>query len=178
MNPSEVAHKLGQRQGYRLVSFGYVGLPVFRINAECLVLEATQYGAVEEFLLKVIKLGVDTSESISKFLGLPERVVKIQLADGIRLGRVIASTNGVLRLSPTGKQALEEFGLVKPREVMCNFTYDGLLKTPLHYPQGALLSPAQLRSLSVPEIRAAPNRGPELQELDIEKSRHCGKGIF
>ena len=50
---------------------------------------------------------------------------------------------------------------------MVNFTYDGLLRKPLYYPESALYQPRQLSALSVPDVAASPSRGPDVDELEI-----------
>lgn len=168
MNPSDVANRFGMKPGHRLLSYGYVGLPVFRIYAECIVLEKTKLRAVEEYVLRAIAEGVDNANHLTAFLGLPKAIIDIAIADSIRDGSINVSSKSKLGMTSSGRNKLAEHGTIRPKQLMLSFTYDALLHRPQYYPESALFQPKQMRSLSIPEIRAVPDRGPDLDEMNIE----------
>ena len=104
MNPAEIAQRLGNKPGYKLVSYGYVGLPVFRVNAECIVIEQTKLGIIEEFVLRSLIAGVDDAYQLAAFLGLPMGVIDVTLADGIRDGSMRSVAGTKLSITPVGKK--------------------------------------------------------------------------
>ena len=168
MNPSDVANRLGRKSGHRLLSYGYVGLPVFRINAECIVLEQTKLSAIEEYLLRAIEEGINNADRLAAFLGLPKSVIDIALADGIRDSSIEMTLESRVVIAAAGKKKLADQGVIRPKQLMLSFTYDALLRRPQYYPESALYQPKQMRLLSIPEIRAVPDRGPDSDEVDLE----------
>lgn len=74
-----IAQRLDRRDGHRLVAYREVGLPVFRVNCAVTFQEASQLGAIEEFMLKSIARGVDSIGDLERFLGLPAKIVISQL---------------------------------------------------------------------------------------------------
>lgn len=169
MNPAEVANRFGAKPGHRLLSYGFVGLPVFRVNAECIVLEKTNLSAVDEYVLRTIAEGVNNANHLASFLGLPKSVIDVAIADSIRDGSLKVTPQSEIIMTSVGKKKLEEFGTISPKQLMLSFTYDALLRQPQYYPEPALFQPKQMRSLAIPEIRAVPDRGPDADEIDIEQ---------
>lgn len=88
-----IAQRLDRRDGYRLVSYREIGLPVFRVNCAVTLQETSQLGAIEEFMLKAIAQGVDSIDDLECFLGLPSKVVISQLGQ-LAFENAVASRGG------------------------------------------------------------------------------------
>ncbi len=88
-----IAQRLDRRDGHRLVAYREVGLPVFRVNCAITFQEASQLGAIEEFMLKSIARGVDSISDLERFLGLPSKVVISQLGQ-LAFENAVASRGG------------------------------------------------------------------------------------
>ena len=88
-----IAQRLDRRDGHRLVAYREVGLPVFRVNCAVTFQEASQLGAIEEFMLKSIARGVDSIGDLERFLGLPAKIVISQLGQ-LAFENAVASRGG------------------------------------------------------------------------------------
>ena len=88
-----IAQRLDRRDGHRLVAYREVGLPVFRVTCAVTFQEASQLGAIEEFMLKSIARGVDSIGDLERFLGLPAKIVISQLGQ-LAFENAVASRGG------------------------------------------------------------------------------------
>lgn len=170
MNLTDVADRLGTRSGYDFINYGFVGLPVFRVTAEALCIDRTDLSAIEEFLLRAIQMNINCASELSQFLGLPKQVIEMQLADKIRHGqvRITGSDDSGERLTLTrvGQEVLRAQSVNRPRQLMVDFTFDGLLRTERYYPEASLQAPRDLKMISVPALRGVPDSGPDLEHLE------------
>lgn len=169
MNPDEVARRFDNRPGFRLISFGEVGLPVYRVQCIALTLAKKKLGPIPEFILRSIDAGVDTTSELSGFLGLSPRVTEASLTELIRSEDVaVVSREGErIVLTAKGRETMNQAQAVFPSEQTLFFTYDGLTRNPKWYGESVLFSPREIREAGIPEIRSFPARGPELGEVDV-----------
>lgn len=98
-----IAQRLDRRDEYRLIAYREVGLPVFRVNCAITFQEASQLGAIEEFMLKSIARGVDSIGELERFLGLPSKVVISQLGQLVFENAVASCTGDPIRYSLTAE---------------------------------------------------------------------------
>lgn len=155
-----IAQRLDRRDGYRLISYREVGLPVFRVNCAITLQEASQLGAIEEFMLKTIAHGVDSIDDLQHFLGLPPRVVISQLGQlafenavlsrGGEPVRYALTTEGSRRLA-----AAASFTLVRQRIPLY---VDGITRHLVALDASELWTSKQLDPVGVlpPVVRRAP----------------------
>lgn len=171
MTPDEVAARYDTRPGYRIVDYGKVGLPVYRVTAIGLTLQKKKVDPIEEFVLRAVALGLRDPEDVAGVLGLPQNLV-----DGIITSLVsdesIRMAGSLERplcdLTEKGKLVVAEQAQVKPVEQTLPFHYDGFLRQPKWFGDAPLLLPRELKESDIPELRSYPDRGPELHEIDVK----------
>lgn len=98
----EVAKRLDRRDGFRVVAYREVGLPLFRMSCALTLQEISELGAIEEYMLRSISLGVNTVNDVERFLGLPYRVVVAQLGQLVtdELVRQVSAEPHRYRITP------------------------------------------------------------------------------
>lgn len=170
MTPDEIARRLDNRAGYELITYREVGLPIFGIYAIALVLERQERSCIEEFTLRALSVGLETSEQVQGLLGLPRKTIDTTLAELVRQ-EAIQSSGGSDRLILTerGKQIVDDAELVWPSEQTIWFPFDGLLRRPKWYGEIGFLKPNEAKEAGIPQLRAIPVRGPETEELAVSE---------
>lgn len=171
MTPEEVARRYADRPGYSLVSYGEVGLPVWKISLRAEVLEHKQINAFSEFTLRCVASGVSDAGDIRRLLGLHDRVAKVTLvellgSDDLFYGARPGDTTTSLTLTPKGRKTLETAVSIVPEETVIEIDYDGLLRKPVPFIE-RWLTPFELREIGAREIPPARVRPPELEQLDL-----------
>jgi hypothetical protein len=171
MTDGSAVTRFGSRAGFTLVKAAEIGLPVFRVQAGCLVVETTPASLVEEYVLRALALGLKQPRDLCELLGLPQRVVLSKLADMLREGFVtecaVADGSTELSVTPGGAKMLQELRRVRPKELELSFTYDGLTHSTVFLPDRELLRPKQMKAAGIPEISAIPAKGPEPTDLKV-----------
>jgi len=166
----EVAAKFDNRPGYRVVDYGRVGLPVYRVTVIALTLLKKSLNPIEEFVLRAVGHGMANTSDIAGLLGLSPRVVDGAIAELVRSENIaVTKESDDVRLSLTEKGTLvvDQQEEIKPVEQTFPFTYDGLTRQPKWYDDSQLYTPRELKESGIEELRAFPARGPELHELDV-----------
>ena len=173
VSEQDVIPRFGNRPGFRLVSVGAIGLPVFRVSACCLVMQTTPVSVIDEFLLRALRLGVNNTDDLCRLLGLPARIVLAKLADMFREGLIQelgGDPNGVaVCVSRLGETRLRDMKKIRPREINLQFTYDGLTHKTTYIQESYLNSPKQLRALGIPELPPIPAKGPDPKDLSVNE---------
>ncbi len=173
MNLEQVAARFDNRTGYRLVAYGPVGLPVFRLTTIGLCLEKKELDPIEEFVLRGVVAGIESVGQIAGLLGLENSVIESCLSELIRTECVrVPPTSSTLQrrieLTKKGRETASAQEKVRPIEQTIVFWVDGLTRKPRFYPPESLHKPRDLKSAGIPEVRAFPARPPELHEIDIK----------
>ena len=75
MKPELVARKYQFREGVRLVDYGEVGLPIFRLTLEAVTMAHRSMPTIQEFAMRCISLGETREADIARMLGLKLDVV-------------------------------------------------------------------------------------------------------
>ena len=173
MTSAGFLERFGTRAGFSLIKVAEIGLPVFRLLAGCLVIETTGASLVEEYILRVMALGLTEQKDISELLGLPERFVLAALADMLREGLVFERARSAEEIgrsiTPLGRKLLEERKRSRPREIELNLTYDGLVHRPIFVQESALLRPRQMQTAGIPELSPLPAKGPDPGDLNVSQ---------
>lgn len=173
MTPEEIADRFDNRAGYKLVNYGTVGLPVYRLTAVGLCLAKKSLSPIDEFILRGIAAGIESVGDIAGFLGLDMSVVESCLAELIRTECVRIANGGTTKqrqvaLTGKGTDLASAQEAVVPVEQTVVFHVDGLTRKPRLYPSESLYKPRELKELGISEVRAFPSRPPELEEIDIK----------
>ena len=173
MSLEQVAARFDNRPGYRLVAYGSVGLPVFRLTTIGLCVDRKELDPIQEFVLRGVAAGIESAGQIAGLLGLEKSVVESCLSELIRTEcvRVPAASSTSRRkieLTAKGKQTALEQERVAPAEKTVVFWVDGLTRKPRFYPSESLYKPRDLKAAGIPEVRAFPVGPPEQQDIDIK----------
>src|SRR3546814_20826600 len=145
MSIHEIASRFDDRPGYSLVSFGSVGLPVYRIITSALTLVKKQFPPIDEFVLRSTEIGLHSIDEIAGFLGLDRIIVEASLTNLIRSDDVFVRDGSTVELTKKGKVALVEEAFIKPSEQTIVFEYDGLLRSPKWFGPVRLLPPSEAK---------------------------------
>lgn len=172
MTPEEIAQRFDNRSGYKLVSYGLVGLPVFRITAIATCLGRRDLAPIDEFILRALAAGMNTIGDIAGVLGLDLIVVESSLSELLRAEFIrttcLTARDFTIELTGRGAQVARNQEIVVPMEQTIVFTIDGLTRKPRLYPTEGLYKPRELRDAGMPEVRAFPSRPPELEGIDLK----------
>jgi len=154
------------RDGYSIVDYEIVGLPVWRLEMLLQTMDASPITATEEFILKLIDSGINNLKNIGELLGLNEDIIISTGSDLIRMDAII-SQNNKLSLTHKGTDILQKTSLTKPVERTVYITYDAILRKPKWFNNHQLFQKKHLNEDGVRTINASPNRKPEIDELNI-----------
>jgi hypothetical protein len=135
MTPEHAARNHQFREGFRLVDYGEVGLPIFRLTIEAVTMAHRTMPAIQEFALRCLALGETREPDIARMLGLKLDIVRgamnALLSDGYVSRQPGAGDAQLFRLTDAGKLRL---GLERedvPQEEMLVIDYDGIRRSPL-----------------------------------------------
>ncbi len=162
------------RPGFRLVDYAGVGLPIYRIRIQAVLLNHKKIPPIEEFILKALNSGLTSAEEISEFLGLELIIINAGLAELLRTDNISllappGSRRQVLALTKKGKSTLHEAELVMPEERTLEIEFDGLLRKPFFSSPVYPLQPRELRDAGLKEIPPFPAKRPEVENLDLQE---------
>ncbi len=162
------------RTGFRLVDYAEVGLPIYRIRIQAVLLNHKEIPPIEEFILKALNSGLTSAEEISEFLGLELIIINAGLAellrtDNISLSAPAGSRMQELALTKKGKSTLSEAELVMPEERTLEIEFDGLLRKPFFRSPVYPLKPRELKDNGIKEIPPFPAKRPEVENLDLQE---------
>lgn len=174
MTPEEVAARFDDRDGYRIVAYREVGLPVYAVTMQAMVIAKRKLGTIEEFTLRSIDAGLSAASDIEAFLGLPNEVVEATVAELIQRGDVEPkrrSPAGLsLVLSEKGKRTVRAEEISRPSVQTLTVFFDGLLRMPRWIGPIRPQTPQELRRFGIVEVRAFPARGPAVEEMTLRET--------
>src|SRR5450755_2670742 len=164
-----LAKKLDSRDGAKVVAYREVGLPLFRVPSLLTMQEDGSLGAIEEFVLRAILQGVDTSDDIEKFLGLPLRIVISQLGQLSFEGTIaqVDSSPPRYALTPLGKHRVEEASSSELTKERISIYVDGITRDVVAVEPQQLWSNDQLERLGISVVPPTPRRPPKPTEIDL-----------
>ena len=173
MTPEETADRFDNRAGYKLITYGAVGLPLYRLTTVGLCLIKKSLDPIDEFVLRSVVAGIQRVDDVAGLLGLEASVVESCLAELIRTECVRVTTADAtgrrqVELTPKGKGLARDQEAIVPIEQTVVFCVDGLTRAPRFYPAESLYRPRELKDQGIPEVRAFPARAPELDEIEIK----------
>lgn len=165
----DVAKRLDQRDGYRVVSYREVALPVFRISCVLTFQEATPLGAIEEFTLRAVSRGIDTVSSLEAFLGLPAKIVVGQLGRLSFEGAITQSSVDPITYNLTAEgskriAAASSFSIVRQRIPLY---FDGITRRLVPAEAGELWTGKSLEELGVTQVAPVPRQSPREGDIDL-----------
>ena len=86
MTSEETADRFDNRAGYKLIAYGTVGLPLYRLTTVGLCVAKRSLDPIEEFVLRGVMAGTQYVHDTAGLLGLDASVVQSCLAELVRYG--------------------------------------------------------------------------------------------
>jgi hypothetical protein len=171
MNCGEIARRFSKsRPGFKIVSFGEVGLPVHRISLRAQVLERKPVPPMEEIVMLAADAGLCERETIRGLLGLERPLFEGVLAELLRKEHIALGSgeDGMsLELTPAGREVLGVAREIASADMPLDVHFDSLLRTVVPYIAG-LIDARQMDLVGLSEVPPARPRPPELSDLDVE----------
>ena len=167
MRSEEIAARFDNRQGFSVVDYMEIGLPIYRLTCTALMQVQKRYPPIEEFVLRCLAIGLREPTEVSGMLGLTPRVVEATLTNLIRSDDVFECHDGSVELTEKGKESAREHVVTRPVDQSIVFFVDGLTRRSQWFDQRELLFPKQAEAAGLKQIRAFPARRPNTNELDI-----------
>lgn len=171
MRPDEIARYHADRPGYDLLDYAEVALPVFKVSLRVLLLQHTPLTPMFEFVLKSIRLGIDTKDEIAACLGIPAEMVDETLRGlhGSEEIDIVRGSEGPERFALTrrGEATTVDLERVRPEQQTIRIFFDSLTREPIDASAVSLLSGREAQDLGMKEIPALPNSKIEIGDIDI-----------
>ncbi|CAI2931895.1 phospholipase D-like domain-containing protein [Aminobacter niigataensis] len=175
MTPLQVARNFDIRDGFDLVDFAEVGLPVFRLTVEAVTLARQEMPTTHEFVLRAIAIGEERAPGIAHLLGLSEDVV-IDALNILAYDGLVATVQPGYdhEANPIERYEVTEIGLDRlnhgertPRDEVLVFDYDGIRRRPIRLANESILRPKELAERSAIQIRPYPAEPPLASEVSL-----------
>lgn len=171
MTPELAARKFQFREGFHLVDYGEVGLPIFRLTLEAITMSPRFMPTIQEFALRCLDLGETHETDIANMLGLKLDLVVGAMNVLISDGYVSREPNGdgtdEFHLTDSGKSRLLVDRLDVPQEEMVVVDYDGVRRMPLRLTGESVVRPSMLQGTGAVQIRPYPAEAPGVDDLAI-----------
>jgi DNA-binding MarR family transcriptional regulator len=171
VTPELVARKYQFREGVRLVDYGEVGLPIFRLTLEAVTMAHRSMPTIQEFAVRCIALGETRETDIARMLGLKVDVVvgaiNILISDGYVTRQPSDDASYSFELTDAGEERLGTDRLEVPQEEMIVIDYDGVRRVPLRLTGESVVRAAELQGIGAVQIRPYPAEPPAVDELSI-----------
>ncbi|WP_324827831.1 hypothetical protein [Qipengyuania zhejiangensis] len=171
MRAEDVARENQFREGFHLVDYAEVGLPIFRLTIEAITTSIRSIPTIHEFAMRCIHLGESQEHQIGKMLGLSEDIVTgavdSLVLDGLVTRTAIIDGHSNFGLTPLGEERLAEESQEIIQEEMIVVDYDAMRRKPIRLAGENVLRAAELRDFGAIEIRPYPIEPPPIDELAI-----------
>src|SRR5437867_2523610 len=173
MNGHEIAERFALKHGFRLVDYIEVGLPIYHVVLQVSTLLRKRIPPIEEFVMRSLSVGMPSCSEAADFLGLDQLIVESVVSSLIRenlvcLAGIVDSSQQTLRLTDSGKRALEQAETIVPEDRTVSLHFDALLRTPTYYRE-ALMKFRELRQEGLKEIPAIPPRQPKPSDFPVQE---------
>jgi len=171
MTPEQLIRQLPARPGYRLADYVQVGLPVYRITARLFTQVQKKIATIDEFLLRLIRIGVQRTPEVSEFLGLEQGFVDDAFSQ-LLIDDLLTLNSGLdrrqrLSLTDKGIRALDAAETLVPEEKTYVIEYDALLRRIVLLRREQLMSGFQMRKMGCKQIRPLLKRPLDAGDLNL-----------
>lgn len=172
--PDEIARRYDNRLGYDLIDYKEVGLPFYKISVVTLFQVRKPIPPIEEFILKSINLGLESTESISNFLGLDSQTI-LDAMSNLRINEnidLLPNQDGqqIWKITKKGEITLRDAVIIIPDERTIPIYFDGLLRVICSKSSFDLIKPREVKDKNILEISPFPAKPPELSELNPKEA--------
>jgi hypothetical protein len=173
MSPEDVARRHEEMQGYELVDYAEIALPLWQLSLEVISIAHRRFSPIQEYVLR--SLGADlVLDELSGFLGLDKNIVDGTLTQLVsdRLARVnlTESESDTLKgyvLTDEGARALQDEGIAVPVEDQFQVLFDGIHRLPTGVAQEEIALPRDTDSGLLVELPAIPPNKPAVNDLKV-----------
>lgn len=171
MTPELAARKYQFREGFHLVDYGEVGLPIFRLTLEAITMAPRFMPTIQEFVMRCLALGETHEADVANMLGLKLDVVvgamNVLISDGYVTREPNSDGPDTFHLTEAGELRLSSDRLEVPQEEMIVVDYDGIRRIPLRLTGESVVRPALLQGTGAVQIRPYPAEAPLVDDLAI-----------
>jgi len=165
------------RPGYSLAAFKEAALPVYQLTTRVTTLERKPLSPLDEIALRTISAGLDSTDDISRFLGLPAAVMKAVFAglntrEQINYIKPLGAVRAHVALTIKGRLALQHARTIEPDERIVQLQYDPLARKVVFMPRTALFRARELREKGWMEVPLCGAKRPVPDDIplgDIDK---------
>jgi len=171
----DLARSAQFREGFTLVDYAEVGLPIFRLTIEAITTATRSMPTIQEFSMRCLALGETEEFGIARMLGLKEDIVRAAVdtlvTDGLVARTAIVSDVSSFALTPAGQDRLEKEAREVVQEEMIVVDYDGMRRMPVRVAGDNVVKAAELKTFGAVEIRPYPANPPSVADLSIPEVR-------
>jgi hypothetical protein len=171
VTPELAARKYQFREGFHLVDYGEVGLPIFRLTLEAITMAPRFMPTIQEFAMRCLALGETHEADVANMLGLKLDAVvgamNVLIADGYVTREPNIEGGDTFHLTEAGESRLLSDRVEIPQEEMIVVDYDGIRRVPLRLTGESVVRPALLQGTGAVQIRPYPAEAPGVDDLAI-----------
>ncbi len=173
MIPVSKIRQFDIREGFELVDFAEVGLPVFRLTVEAVTLQRTSMPTMLEFVLRAIDAGEANAVGVGHLLGLPRSAVE-DCVETLAYDELVAvrqeedGSKEQLLVTELGLEALTQGERVHRDETLV-FDYDGIRRRPVRLGNESLFRAGELAERQAFQIRPYPVDPPNVAEIALNE---------
>lgn len=173
----DVARDAQFREGFTLVDYAEVGLPIFRLTIEAVTTTTRTFPTIQEFALRCVALGETMENGIAATLGLKEDIVRGAMDNLVLDGYVgrtaIIADRSSFQLTAAGHERLELEAQEIVQEEMIVVDYDAIRRMPVRLAGENVVRSSELKSFGAVEIRPYPSEPPNVSALSIPEIRRA-----
>ena len=171
MTPEDIARLHQFREGFELIDYGEVGLPIFRLTLDAVTLAQRRIPTIQEFAMRCAEIEITTFGEIAATLGLKLDVIEASASALIDAGYATfvggAGADRAIRLTELGEARVKEAVEEMPQDETLVIDYDAILRVPIQLPAETVVRASDLRGRASVEIRPYPAEPPSIKELSI-----------
>lgn len=171
MSPEDIARRHQFRDGFELIDYGEVGLPIFRLTLETVTLAQRRIPTIQEFTMRCASFDIRSAAAIGAALGLKQDVVEGAVSALIDAGyatfQAAADGERAIALTEAGEFRLKDLVEEKPQDDTLVIDYDAILRAPIRLPAETVMRASDLKGYGAIEIRPYPAEAPPVRELSI-----------
>lgn len=128
MTIEELAKRWGKSVPNAILGkYYFIAVPQYIIRCTVSMLKPKKITVLQEYILKMVSVGVNSIEDISRFLGMSKNSVNNAVAKMSQEDLLIVNVkDATAHLTPSGHAAIDELNMIVPELVDHVFTMDGL----------------------------------------------------
>jgi hypothetical protein len=171
----DVAREAQFRDGFTLVDYAEVGLPIFRLTIEAVTTSTRALPTIQEFAMRCLELGETDEGSIGRMLGLKDDIIRAAfdtlVVEGFVARTAVVSNLSSFALTQSGYERLEVEAKEVVQEEMIVIDYDAMRRMPVKLAGENVVRANELKTFGAVEIRPYPSDPPNVSELSIPEIR-------